>query len=272
MQQQTKLSTHCLLIAVMLIGSQAASAGGHIRSIEFTPAEQAFIAANPTLRLCVDPNWVPYEGLTADGEYTGLIPEYMREIEARTGMRFEVVNTASWAETWALATDGGCDVMSGLNQTQDREPYIAFTEPYITEPAVLVTQAGRTDINKIPDLDGKRLAVVQGYALDEKVGLDFPGIQRVYVKDLSEGLAQVEAGSVDAIADSQFIVKSLLKTMDSDNFRVVDETRYLNVLRLGVRRDGYRLYTIMNKAVKSLSYADQDEIRERYMAAMTAPN
>ena len=269
MKQQLKPSTHLLLIAAMLAGSLAANAGGHIESIKFTPSEQAYIAANPSLRLCIDPNWLPYEGLTDEGKYVGLIPEYMREIEARTGILFDVVRTSSWQETWKLATEGGCDVISGLNQTQDREPYIAFTEGYITEPSVLVTQAGRMDISRVEDLKGKRLAVVAGYALDERIGLDFPTVQRVYVKDLTEGLAKVNASEVDALADSEFLIKTLLRDMNYD-LRVVNETRYLNVIRVGVRRDAYRAYTIMNKAVKSLSYDDKNAIRASYAERMAS--
>jgi polar amino acid transport system substrate-binding protein len=254
-----------LLIALILGGSVAANAA---EMLNLSASEKAFIADNQTLRLCIDPNWLPYEGLTEDGEYTGLIPEYMSEFETRTGFSFEVVQTANWEETWELVTQGGCDVVSAVNQTQAREPYLSFTDAYITEPSVIVTKADRMDINQMTDLQGKRLAVVPGYALDEKVGVDFPGIERVAVKDLSEGLSQVQAGAVDALVGSQFMMEYLLMTPAHQGLRIASETRYLYSIRIGVGRSSFRAYTIMNKAVQSLDAAAREAIRENYAAGI----
>jgi len=237
-------------------------------TLNLTISEKAYIARTEVLRLCIDPNWLPYEGLTADGEYTGLIPEYMSEFESRTGLNFEVVNTANWEETWELVTEGGCDVVSAVNQTQERAPYLSFTEPYITEPSVIITQADRMDISQMADLQGKRLAVVPGYALDEKIALDFPSIERVPVKDLTEGLSQVEAGTVDALVGSEFMMKSFLATPAYQDLRIVNEARYLYSLRIGIGRSSPLAYTIMNKAIKSLNGDAHEAIRGRYAASM----
>ena len=52
--------------------------------------------------------------------------------------------------------------------------------------------------------------------------------------------------------------------------QIAGETGYLNLIRIGVRRDRYRGYTIMNKAVRSLSYSDHKAIRARYQASAGA--
>jgi ABC-type amino acid transport substrate-binding protein len=244
----------------------AATAGGH-SGLELTDPEKAFIRDNPTLTLCVDPNWLPYEGLSADGKHVGLLAEYMLEFQTRTGLVFEIVQTRSWEQSWQLATEGKCDLISGLNRTQDRERYVSFTKEYVNEPSVLVTRNG--GINRLEDMSGKRLAVVQGYSLDEKIALDYPGVIRVYVPKLDDGLAKVAAGEVDAVAGSMFLMQSKLASGAYPSLQIAGETGYLNLIRVGVRRDRYRGYTIMNKAVRSLTYSDHKAIRERYKASMT---
>ncbi|MGI9329777.1 MAG: transporter substrate-binding domain-containing protein [Gammaproteobacteria bacterium] len=254
-----------LLVSLTLGASLMANAEG---TLNLSVSEKAYVSKNQVMRLCIDPNWLPYEGLTAEGEYTGLIPEYMSEFESRTGLNFEVVRTANWEETWELVTEGGCDVVSAVNQTQARAPYLSFTDPYITEPSVIVTKADRMDITQMGDLKGKRLAVVAGYALDEKVSLDFPSIERVEAMDLAEGLAQVEAGTVDALAGSKFMMETFLASPAYQDLRIVNEARYLYSLRVGIGRSSSQAYTILNKAVKSLDGATHEAIRGRYAASM----
>ena len=258
-----------LICAVTVFGALLAGtlkAGGHESGIALTEPEKAFIRNNPTLTLCIDPNWLPYEGLTADGRYVGLIAEYMLEIQTRTGLAFEVVKTANWEESWKLAEAGDCDLISGLNRTRERERYVSLTEDYINEPSVLVVGSA-SSVRTLNDLHGKRLAIVQGYSLDEQLGMDHPQIQRVYANDLDDALAKVAAGDADAAVDSKFIMESLLARGDYGGLKIVGESGYLNLLRMGVRRDHYRGFTILNKAVLSLTHADHKAIRARYEAA-----
>ena len=35
------------------------------------PEERAYLAGHPDVRLCVDPDWMPYERLGADGRHQG---------------------------------------------------------------------------------------------------------------------------------------------------------------------------------------------------------
>ncbi len=238
--------------------------------LQLTEPEKAFIKAKPTLTLCVDPDWLPYEGLSADGKHVGLIAEYALELQTRTGFAFELVPTASWEESWQLVEAGDCDIVAGLNRTRDREEYLSFTEEYINEPQVLVIQTGRSDINGLPDLQGKRLAMVQAYSLDEKLALDYPRIDRVYVASIRDGVARLANGEVDGVVGAKFLMETLLEESGYTNLQIVGDTRYLNLVRVGLRRDYFRGFTIMNKAVKSFSHADHKAIRERYLATLAS--
>ncbi|UCG73382.1 MAG: transporter substrate-binding domain-containing protein [Chromatiales bacterium] len=256
----------CLVVAAL--ASTGPAVGQDARpGLNLTEPEKAFIKSNPTLTLCVDPDWLPYEGLSADGKHVGLISEYALELQTRTGLQFELVKTASWEESWQLVEAGECDIVAGLNRTRAREEYLSFTEEYINEPKVLVTQTGRGDIKSLPDLQGKSIGLVKGYSLDEKLGLDYPKINRVYVSSLRDGLAKLSKGEVDGVVGAKFLMETAIADGGYTNLQIVSETRYLNLVRVGLRRDYYRGFTIMNKAVNSLSYADHKAIRESYLAA-----
>lgn len=259
----------CVVVGVLASMVPAIAAEAQA-GLKLTEPEKAFIRSNPTLTLCVDPDWLPYEGLSAGGKHVGLIAEYALELQTRTGFAFELVPTKSWEESWQLVEAGDCDIVAGLNRTRKRQEYLSFTEEYINEPKVLVIQTGRSDINGLPDLQGKSIALVQGYSLDEKLALDYPKINRVYVSSIRDGVARLANGEVDGVVGAKFLVEALLEESGYTNLQIVGDTRYLNLVRVGLRRDYYRGFTIMNKAVKSFSYAEHKAIRERYLATMAS--
>ena len=257
--------TVCLVVAASAATAPAVAQDPR-SGLSLTEPEKAFIKANPTLTLCVDPDWLPYEGLSADGKHIGLVAEYALEFQTRTGLQFDLVKADTWEESWQLVEAGKCDIVAGLNRTRNREEYLSFTEEYINEPKVLVTQTGRSDINGVADLQGKSIALVQGYSLDEKLALDYPRINRVYVGSLRDGLAKLANGDVDGVVGAKFLMETAIADGGYTNLRIVGDTRYLNLVRVGIRRDYYRGFTIMNKAVSSFSYSEHKAIRERYFA------
>ena len=271
---KTSVKLARLTLAVTVIGI-AALTDTHAASearpgLKLTEPEKAFIRDNPTLTMCVDPDWLPYEGLTAEGQHIGLIAEYALEFQTRTGLVFELIRTKSWDESWRLVEAGKCDIVPGLNRTRERELYLSFTEEYINEPKVLVIRSGRSDITTLPDVQGKSIALVQGYSLDEKLALDYPRINRVYVSSLREGLSKLANGEVDAVVGAKYLMETLITAGGYTNLQIVAETRYLNQVRIGVRRDYYRGFTILNKAVKSLTYSEHKAIRARSLGTMAS--
>jgi ABC-type amino acid transport substrate-binding protein len=83
-----------LLVLGTLAGVQASlatqSASGDSPRIDLTAAEAQFIAEHPTIRLGVDPGFIPYEFFDSDGVYKGIAADYIDLIEKETGLKFEV--------------------------------------------------------------------------------------------------------------------------------------------------------------------------------------
>ncbi len=67
-------------------------------SLEFAPAEQAWLEKQPIMRLGIDPSWAPVEYFDADGKPAGITSDYIRILSEKMGTRFEVVGDLSWSE------------------------------------------------------------------------------------------------------------------------------------------------------------------------------
>ncbi|MGD1984755.1 MAG: transporter substrate-binding domain-containing protein, partial [Chromatiaceae bacterium] len=166
--------------------------------IEFTEAEQTWLAANPSVRVALDPGWAPMEYRDEDGRYRGISADYLARLEELLGIRFEPVAGLSWQQAIDAIKKGTADMFASVARTSQREAFAVFTRPYIEVPIRVFARRNVTYIGSLENLAGKRVAVPRGYAVHDWLSKDYPDIRLVEVKDPAEGLEHVAAGKVAA--------------------------------------------------------------------------
>ena len=223
--------------------------------------EQAYLQQHPVISLCVDPNWLPYEKLTEQGDYIGLVAEYISLFESRLGIKMDVVKTDNWQQSQQVYQAGGCNLVSALNKTIDRSRYLNFTQAYIESPAVLVLNDGNVSDEALVDLAGKSLAMVKGYVYESKLQQQYPGIQIIPVTNMEEALQQVATGEVDATIGPLFLSFALTQELGLANLKIVGNTEYRDAFRVGVQKDSPILLSIMEQVVASLTAEDHSQLR-----------
>ena len=124
-----------LLWAVSSIaGANAPSTATAAASIEFTPAEKAYIAKASAIKMCVDPDWAPFERINAQGQHEGIAADLVQLVAQRVGLRIELLPVKDWDESLAASQGKRCQVMSFLNQSPARDAWLIFTAPIFFRP------------------------------------------------------------------------------------------------------------------------------------------
>ncbi len=246
----------------MLAGYQAFYAVAE--ELTFSPAEQSYLQQHSELSLCVDPDWLPYEKLDAQGKYTGLVSKYMALFQSKLMITFRTIKTSSWDETQKLYQNGSCDIVSALNKTTDRAQYLTFTRPYINSPAVLLLHEKNTQNKSLADLGGKTLAMVKGYVYEPKLREQYPDIKIVHVPNMNTALKKVSSGEITATLGPLFLAFALTQELDLNDLVMVGNTEYKDELRIGIKKDNTVLATMLDKAVLSLTPEEHATIRKNW--------
>ncbi len=126
------------VVLVWAIGHFAANASE--APIEFTPTEKAYIAQAGALKMCVDPDWAPFETLNSQGQHEGIAADLVQLVAQRVGLRLEHLPVKNWEESLAASKGQRCQVMSFLNQTPNRDAWLIFTSPIFSDPNVIITR------------------------------------------------------------------------------------------------------------------------------------
>ena len=152
--------------------------------LDLLPLERAWLKEHPVIRVGIDANWAPMEFVDADGLTQGIAIDYLRQFENMLGIRFDILADRPWHDYLDMAANGTLDMLSGIVKTPQRDKLLAFTNPYIEMPVSNLTRHDITYITGLHELEGRKVAVVRGYGLEEWLARDYPSIEVVPAESL----------------------------------------------------------------------------------------
>ncbi len=230
-----------------------------------TVDEKAWLAAHPVIRVAQDPGWPPIEFTDERGEPSGMSADYLILIEQRLGIKFEKVRALSWQDAYARMKRHEIDMTTSVAVTLEREKFWTFTRPYMKIPVVIIANADVTYIADIRELEGKKVAVVDGYAVADWIPRDFPTIELVRVKTVQEGLQALQRGKVFACIDNMLVAGYYMAKLKMTSLKIAGETPYFNAQCMAVRNDWAPLAGILQKALDSISEKEINDIYRKWL-------
>jgi diguanylate cyclase (GGDEF)-like protein len=259
----------CLLASVSLTRAQPAeenrSGFESIERIALTQEEKAWVHEQEDISVCVDPDWLPFERINEQGKHEGISADFFELFGALTGLKFRLVQTESWKQSQVFAEHKKCQLLSMLNQSEERSRYLDFTEPYVSAPVVIVTRDDEGYLDGLKSLSGQTITMVRGYIYEEFVRRDFPFIDIKFVSTSDQSLEEVSAGKAAATIGSLYIVTERIQRLGLANLKIAGPTDFRNQLRIGVGKNQPVLLSVLNKAVNSISPRQETEIISRWV-------
>ncbi len=229
--------------------------------LHLSRSEQRWLEKHPRVRVVASDQMLPLASFTAQGQLEGLSADVLSRISLRTGLKFDVVSGGSMPQQIDAVSKGRADMMAVVASSIEGSDQVRFTRPYLTNPLVLVTRSDYPGTVTLEDMIGKRLALTSGNALREVINRDYPGIHFVEAGNPTEAMALVANGSADGAVNSLIYARYLIAFQYRDRLRVTS-TVGSDPLRMtfGVNRGELELYSILDKALLSISPQEMDEL------------
>lgn len=235
--------------------------------VALSPDEQAYLAAHGPVTLCVDPDWVPFESLSAKGEYEGIAADLLQLVSQRTGLVFKLVPTRDWDESLAASRDGRCQVLSFLNQTPAREEWLLFTAPLFNDSNVFITREEHPFIDDPASLVGESIVFPRGTSMEERIRSQYPNLTVLTTDSEMAALAMVSDRKADMTMRSLIIAAYTIKKEGLFNLKIAGRLpNYANNLRMGVVRTEPVLRAILDKGIETLTPQERGRIVNRHVS------
>jgi diguanylate cyclase (GGDEF)-like protein len=231
--------------------------------IDLTTEEQRYLERHNIIRVCADPAWMPFEGVQ-NGKQVGVSADYLVLVSDLLDVSFNLVESQSWNEALEFARARKCDMLALAMETPERKTYMRFTEPYIKIPLVIAT---RQDAPFIPDLDTvieRPLGVVKGYAFTELLKLEYPGIDLKEFDTVRQGLEALEKEAVYGFIDNLTTISYEIQHGFTSSLKISGRIDRNWELGIAVRNDDPVLFSILNKAVRSIDEKSVKDIETKW--------
>ncbi len=252
---------------IMLLVSSANSVSASETIIDFTPQERAYIAKTGAIRMCVDPDWAPFERINREGRHEGIAADLVQLVAQRVGLRIELHPVKDWAESLAASRAKICQVMSFLNQTPDRDVWLIFTSPIFFDPNVIITREEHGFVANAKGLQGERIALPRGTMVEERVRRDFPNLSVVLTASEPEAMALVSERKADLTIRSLIVAANAIKKEGLFNLKIAGQIpEYTNQLRIGVLKDETVLRSILDKGVQTITPQEREAISNKHVS------
>jgi diguanylate cyclase (GGDEF)-like protein len=216
-----------------------------------------------TLNLCVDPDWMPFEGVI-DGVHTGIASDYLSLFSELTPYSFNILLTKSWKETTDRLKAGDCDLTLMLNSSAEREKYLSFTLPYFFGPNVLVSNKDIPFMQDVSAIGDRSLGVVSGYRLLDEIPLYYPSANIQVVPSEEAGLIAVEQGDIDVYVGSLYSISLRIQQLELKSLKINGWISIQDKLRIGFTKPNKALVPIFNQAIDKITTAQHNETLNRW--------
>ena len=160
--------------------------------------EKAWIERHPLVRVAVINGFAPMTFMDDDGNYRGITIDVLAQIRLRTGINFEIREANSVSELRQMVSEGKADMIGALTPSNDRKQKLLFTRPYMTNAFVMVARQVPGSPASLSEMNGKKLAVIQGTGMIDKIRQQYPQIQLLEAENASDVLAMLDKGQADA--------------------------------------------------------------------------
>ncbi len=159
------------------------------------------IQARGTLRVGMEPGYMPFEMTNQRGEIMGFDVDMAKGIAAAMGVKLELVNTAWDGIIPSLLTKKFDMIMSGMTVTQERNLKISFATPYIViGQTIMIKKEIAGDVKSYADLNTKK------YKVGSKLGTTgekatkrlIPNCTYISFDTEQEGVTDLVNGKIDA--------------------------------------------------------------------------
>ena len=255
-----------ILFALMAVTGLVAG----IAEAQTLPNTLGKIKSAKAINVAYSPESLPFSFNGTNNEPAGYSIDLCKRVIAQIGRAVAEPNLkVNWlpgavAERLQMVADGRADLeCANTTQTQTRLANVDFSNLIFLDGGGFLVRAG-SPINQIPDLAGKKIAVLKGTTTETRLNavlkLRLVNATVVPITDANAGIAMLESGNVDAYAGDKIkLVGLAVQAKDPAKLSLLAEELSFEPYAMALPRNDSALRLEVNRALTQVYMSGEIE-------------
>ncbi|RBW65748.1 phosphohydrolase [Vibrionales bacterium C3R12] len=238
--------------------------------LPLTAKQQSIIADARSFKVSNQNDWAPMDFSLA-GQPQGYSVDTLGLVSEMTGLRFEFINGFSWNELLAKYQSNELDMLHSLQNNKMNQTLGVFSQPMYELSFGIVTNTGVDDIKTLTELNGKRLAILDGWSVIPQIKKQFPSIQLQVYPSVRQAIEAVKSGDADAVIDSQVILSQVtqqyfIEELQAHNNIVEFQYGFSDEFHLVMKEPDHEIVNIINQALANITPEQKEALKLKWLS------
>jgi len=226
----------------------------NMKIMNITESEREWLVNKGEATIGITKDYLPFD-YYKDGIYGGISGEIIKDISAKTGIKFKYVYD-DFDILQQKLMKGEINVLN-IAKTDDRIKNILYPRPYSTERDIIVGKVGSQNAKDVFGLEGKKVAVIKGFWHNEYLRKNLTSVNIIETNSIQESLKLVEEGKADYLVENPSVIRFYVENMQLFDIVQKGTTSTDSYLYYGVSKNSPELASIIDKVIPLM---DIDEL------------
>ena len=234
-------------------------------SISLSKQERDWLRQHKVLHVAFDVDYPPVVFASPDGKIDGICADYLREVSAILGIKFQEARQSESSDTLSSAHHKASDFYAAISATTDLKKWLNFTDPYQIFPVVIVTREDVPYIGNLTDLTGRKISVVKDYAAHDILKRNHPDLKLLPKTNVKEALISVCNNSAFAFIGNMAVINHIIKREGFSGLKVSGGTPYKLKIAMAVPKNNTILLNLLQKAMRAIPPHEKSDLNRKWI-------
>jgi len=224
-------------------------------------SEKKWLDKKEVIQYAYDPNWKPFEWTDDLGNHQGIISDFIKLIEEKSGIILKPINTKSWSESVSKVVKKELDMFSGIGETTQRLKYLNFTDKSLySTPYVLVSRQGENYLDGLYKSNA-RVGVLKDSTIKGIIQENRPNLKPLSIHSVKIAFDKLLNKELDIFIINATTAKYYINILGYDKLKIAFKTKEKLDLKIAIRKDiPIEVLSIINKAIDTISKKEISDI------------
>jgi len=233
-----------------------------------TKEELEYLKAHPIITAQSDTDNPPFNYPVAD-KPSGYSIDLITKIAEMLNIKVEFIENKTWSEYVTMFKQKKLEILLNIINTQQRQKFANFTSDFAEIPTFAVIRNNKNiDIANQINIVGMRIALIDGYAINDSIKNALPNSTFISVKNVSEALKLLTTLQADIYFEVASVINYHIKNKFIPNLQLIpvaDDIKLINQnLSFATHKDNETLRNILQKAMNAIPAIEQIRLKEKW--------